>query len=119
MTNEEINHRLATEIMNAKGWQYNNKTIFFWNVGDITYEGEFTPTTDLNQAMMCVEAYLKKNRDTQFRLHYIPDYGYYPLIAHDHSCYGPDSDMATFTSEIKEDSPALAICKAILEALDA
>ena len=116
MTNEEINHRLATEVM---GWDVVTKNNRLWrrmqyknpNMGTylepIDRGGRlfWSPTDDehLHQTMMCVEKMVADG----FR------------FSLNNGQLDKKLWLCVIGSSCKKDySPALAICKAIIEALD-
>jgi len=103
-----INHRLATEVM---GWELitvHTKDDYY-HMGDkiIKYASDWNPTTDLNQSMECVE----KIKDTRWYGKFVRN-----LIWNSE---GDEGCGMAAVSSVFYNLDALAICKAILEALDA
>ena len=108
---------------------------YFLDDSFVMYKNSWTPTTDLNQAMMCVE---KLERKYPFALELDRYGGVYSggkwicAICRDipEFAFNGDNDCEQGWEQEKEeggfpqsglaadDSPSLAICKAILEALD-
>lgn len=68
METKDINHRLATEVMNLEV-RYANPEIeesrsYYWDVDKNDFFclcDEWNPTSDLNRAMMCVEKLQKEH----------------------------------------------------------
>ena len=112
MKDEELDQWLAVEVMGYDVIEMGGHD-HLWN-----------PTSDLNQAMMCVEKLLskkltfqwdgKKRTLTDFRMHVCLGGTAWEAILSEYNDYDTDCDFAWGVDK----SPSLAICKAIKEAAE-
>jgi len=127
MSNKDLDKFLAVEVM---GWELRQAPAghdIWWGQPDEKFlrPEEWRPTQDMNQAMMCVEKMAEKGfwKFTIYRLNHILEYDKGPtpheskrwecIMGQTHEAAGINA--MTYIEE--DDSPEMAICKAIKEAM--
>jgi hypothetical protein len=100
MTTDEL---MATEVM---GWKWS--ALGDWKTKDKTFVRDWRPSTDMNQAMECVEVMVAKGYTIELRLSKLEGLGLSVLVR-------IGSKLIRIHFEHLKEAP-LAICKAILKA---
>jgi len=112
VTNDQINHRLATdpEVM---GWKDMLVAGYFLDDSFVMYKNSWNPTSDthLHQAMMCVEKLAL--REDPIYIDLMVDIGQDGKVVWKATATGSDLYERVF-----DKSPAMAVSRVILEALD-
>jgi hypothetical protein len=122
---EEINHRLAVYFFNYEGVLgdpiYMNKYSSMGWGAKVEHERVlYDPTSDenLNQAMMCAKKHLSNKKGNSFLLRQEAWWGRDMWEANAvEEAYGID-EYGHDEYSVKDKSPALATCKALLKAID-